>query len=66
MQKYCTAGQAKIDNLIRRMRIARWILNATDKHSEIVIYIVFPLQQWMHERVAMLRYTCIPSALLTG
>jgi len=31
-----------------RMRIACWIPKATNTHSEYVILIVFPLQQWLH------------------
>jgi hypothetical protein len=31
------------------MRIACWIPKATDTHSEYVILIVFPMQQWLHE-----------------
>ena len=34
---------------IWRMRIACWIPMATGTHSEDVILIVFPLQQWLHE-----------------
>ena len=37
---------------IWRMRIARWILNATNTHSEYLTLIAFPLQQWLHERPA--------------
>jgi len=44
---------------IWRMRIAFWIPKATNTHSEYVIFIVFPLQQWLHERASMLRYTSI-------
>jgi hypothetical protein len=33
-----------------RMPIAWWILKATDTHSEYVIIMAFPLQQWLHER----------------
>ena len=40
---------------IWRMRIACWIPKATNTHSEYVILIVFPLQQWLHERASMLR-----------
>jgi hypothetical protein len=47
--------------IIWRMRIACWMPKATDTHSEYVILIAFPLQQWMHERVSMLRYTHIAS-----
>jgi len=31
------------------MRITCWILKAKSTHSEYVILIVFPLQQWLHE-----------------
>jgi len=39
---------------IWRMRIASWIPKATYTHSEYAILIVFPLQQWLHERLSML------------
>ena len=42
-----------------RMRIIRWILKATYTHSGCVILIAFPLQQWLHERFLLLRYTYI-------
>jgi len=29
---------------------------ATSTHSEYVILIAFPLQQWLHEHTSMLRY----------
>ena len=45
MEKYCTAGQATDNNIIRHMRIAPWITKATDTHSEYVIIIAFPLQK---------------------
>ena len=32
---------------------------AINTHSEYVILIAFPQQQWLHERLLMLRYTCI-------
>jgi len=57
--KYCTARQATDDNIIWRMRIACWIAKTTDPHSEYVMFIVFPLQQWLHERAPLLRYTYI-------
>ena len=44
---------------ISRMRIACWIPKDTNTHSEYVILIAFPLQQWLHERTSVLRYTCI-------
>ena len=46
MEKYGTARQATADNIIRRMRIVRWIKNGknTDIYSEYVILISFPRQ----------------------
>jgi hypothetical protein len=44
---------------IWHMRIACWILKATNTHSEYVIFIAFPLQQWLIEPASMLRYTHI-------
>jgi hypothetical protein len=41
------------------MRIACWVPKATNTHSEYVILIAFPLQQWLHERALMLRYMFI-------
>jgi len=38
------------------MHIACWILEATNKLSEYVILIVFPLQQWLYKHTSMLRY----------
>jgi hypothetical protein len=40
---------------IWRMRIACWITKATNTSSEYVIIIAFTLQQWLRERVSMLR-----------
>jgi hypothetical protein len=45
------------DNIIRRMRFACWIANVTDTHSEYVIFMALPRQQWFLERAPMLRYT---------
>jgi len=39
--------------------IARYTPKATYTHSEYVIIIVFPLQQWLNERASMLRYMYI-------
>ena len=41
------------------MRFACWITNATDTHSEYVMLIAFPRQQWLLERASILRYTYI-------
>jgi hypothetical protein len=50
---------------IWRKSITCWITKATHTdtdthtHSEYVILIVFPLQQWLHERATTLHHTCI-------
>jgi len=49
-------------NKTRRMRVACRIPKATNTHSEYVILISLPLQQWLHERASFLHYiyiTCI-------
>jgi hypothetical protein len=55
---------------IWRMRIACWIPKATNSHTPYVILIAFPLQQWLHRRASLLRYTYIaclvPSLLCTS
>ena len=38
------------------MRFACWVTKATDTHTEYVILIALPLQQWLHERASVLRY----------
>jgi hypothetical protein len=47
------------------MRISSWIPKATNTHSEYVILIACPLQQWFHEWASMLRYTYIASLVCT-
>jgi hypothetical protein len=44
---------------LRGMRYACWITNAVETHSACVIPISCPLQQWLHERVSVLRYPYI-------
>ena len=46
---------------VLRVRIACWIPKVTDTHSEYVILISLPLQQWLQERASMLRYVHITS-----
>jgi len=41
---------------IRRMRISCSICKFTDTYSEYVKRIAFPLPQWLHERISVLRY----------
>jgi len=66
-QKWCTfwdcaenygrARQAIDDNIIQHMHFACWITKATDTHSEYVIQITFPWQEWFCEHTSMLYYT---------
>ena len=46
------------------MRITCWITEATHTHSEYVILIAIPQQQWMHERASVLRYSALPVLLV--
>ena len=48
-EKYCRVGQAADDNMVHVH-----FIESTNKHLEYVILIAVPLQQWLHERVAML------------
>jgi len=54
-----TATQVIDDNKIKRMRTACWVTKTTDTHSEYVILIPFPRQQWFRERASILRCTHI-------
>ena len=51
---YGTATQATDDSIIRRMRLACWIIKAIDTHSEYVTFIALLLQQWLRERSSVL------------
>jgi len=54
-----TVERNRPQTTIWRMCIPCWILKATNAHSVYVIFIVCPLQQWLHERTSMSRYTHI-------
>jgi len=49
---------------IWRMRIACWIPKATEIHSQYVILNASALQQWLHERASILRYTYIAACFI--
>jgi len=51
--------QGRPQMTIRRVRFACCAPKATNTHTEYAIYIAFPQQQWLRERVSMLRYTYI-------
>ena len=46
VDKYGRARHAT-DDIIRRMRCVCWLTKATDTHSEYVILVAFPRQQWL-------------------
>lgn len=48
-------GKATDDNIIRRTSFKCWINTAADTHPEHVMLIVFPPEQWLCERAAMLQ-----------
>jgi hypothetical protein len=50
-RKYGTTGEARDDNITRR--IACWITKATDIHPQYVIHIALPQLQWLRERTSM-------------
>ena len=39
------------------VRFTCWIPKVTNIHSEYVILVAFPPQEWLQERASMLRYT---------
>jgi hypothetical protein len=48
-----------------RMSFVCWIPKAANSHSEYVILIALPLQQWLQEGAWMLHYTCIVCLIVT-
>jgi len=61
VEKYCNGEQAIDNNKIRPMRFACLITEATNTHSEYVICLAFPQQQWLHDRASFLHFTFIAS-----
>jgi len=57
VKKYWKRGRLQIT--IWRIRIACWIPKATNTHSGCVKLFAFPLQQLLHERPSLLRFTYI-------
>jgi len=51
---------------IFRLRIACWIREATNTHSEYAILAAFPLQHWLYERTSVLRYTYVSCRWTVG
>ena len=55
VKKYGTDRQATVDTTIWYMRFSCWVNKASDKRSEYVTLIASSRQQWLRERVSMLR-----------
>ena len=53
--KFYGRMQATGENIIRRVRFGCRITKTADIHSEYVILIAFPRQQWCRERALVLR-----------
>ena len=58
MEKYGrpTDGQATDDNIRRRIRFVCWVTKAANTHSEYVILIFYPGQQWLRESNSVLPF----------
>jgi hypothetical protein len=63
VEKYGRARQATDGNIMRRMRFACWMTKATDTHSEYVILIAFPHQEWLLERACVTLIRTLPAML---
>jgi hypothetical protein len=56
VKKYGRGRQVRDDNMTHA-HCAVDTEGYRNTHSEYVTFIIFPLQQWLHERASMLRYT---------
>jgi len=67
VEKYCRAGQATDDNMAHAhcmLDIKGYKHTHTHTHMEYVTRFAFLLQEWLHERAPMLRYTYIACLIL--
>jgi len=55
MEKYATGRQPTCDNVTQSMGFECWVTKATNKHSEYVLLLALPLQQWFRESASLLR-----------
>ena len=58
VKKYDTTWQATHDNIIRRMRLACWVTNVTNTHSEYVTIIIFPRQNMVTRTLLNITFMC--------
>ena len=59
MEKYGRTRQITGDHIVRRIRIECWIIKAKDTHSEYVMLLRFPRQQYLCERACVIRGTYV-------
>jgi len=57
VNKFCRVGRPQIT--VWRMRFACWIPKATKTHSEYVILIAYPRQQWLLEILRCTYVACL-------
>jgi len=57
VEKHGTSKQTTNGNIIRYIQFPCRINKAKNRHSEFVIHILIPRQQWLRERALILRYT---------
>jgi hypothetical protein len=58
VENFVRAGEP-VDDIIRSMRFACWIIKDAKTHWEYVIVISFPRRQWLSERTSILHlYVC--------
>ena len=69
MEKFGKAGETTDDDTRLLMLYARWIIKATNTHSELVILTAFPRQRLLRKRASILYYTytaCFVSYTIFG
>ena len=66
MEKHGKVRQVTYDNILRRMRTTCYIPKATNTHSQYIILIDFPLQQWLEECSSTLRSVAYPGISFRG
>jgi hypothetical protein len=64
VEKYGRARQTTDNSITWRMRFALLTPEPKGTHSEYVILIAFPRQQWLRERASMLRYTYVACVVI--
>jgi len=66
VEEYFTAGETTDDNIMRRMRLAFWVIKATNTHLEYVILIAFygnigyvnTPRYYVYTHVTLFHYAC--------